>query len=108
MTKTQREALQEALDFIKDLLDNHNIPAQECFMARALVEDGKLALAEPDVPEGWQLVPIEPTTNGVLSMVNAGAIAIKRHPDTPFMENRTSIATDVYKAMLAAAPKKEE
>jgi hypothetical protein len=56
------------------------------------------------VPAGWKLVPIEPTADGVNGMVNAGAIALQCHDDTPHMNNRTGIAKAVYRAMIAAAP----
>lgn len=49
----------------------------------------------PPVPEGWQLVPIEPTDE----MINA-------YIDSPDMENWKLDFIGGYKAMLEAAPKK--
>ena len=53
----------------------------------------------PSVPDGWKLVPIEPTqemTNHVIDERLEALVAGKEH---------TFI--DIYKAMLAAAPKPE-
>ena len=50
----------------------------------------------PSIPEGWKLVPIEPT----YEMLEAGEGAlVPTHTDTP-----VSVPDDVYRAMLAAAP----
>ena len=50
----------------------------------------------PIVPEGWKLVPIEPT----YEMLEAGEGAfVPTYTDTP-----VSVPFDVYRAMLAAAP----
>lgn len=51
-----------------------------------------------EVPEGWQLVPKEPT--GV--MKDAGAYAL------PVDYSSTSAAANAYRAMLAAAPVQQE
>ena len=50
----------------------------------------------PIIPEGWKLVPIEPT----YEMLEAGEdTLIPTYTDTP-----VSVPFDVYRAMLAAAP----
>ena len=50
----------------------------------------------PSVPEGWKLVPLEPT----YEMLEAGEGAlVPTYTDTP-----VSVPFDVYRAMLAAAP----
>ena len=50
----------------------------------------------PSIPEGWKLVPIEPT----YEMLEAGEdTLIPTYTDTP-----VSVPFDVYRAMLAAAP----
>ena len=58
----------------------------------------RAALAQPDVPEGWVLVPVEPTKE----MRVAGKHAMKGSADELYETNR---ALTVYGAMLAAAPK---
>lgn len=50
---------------------------------------------QPAIPDGWQLVPVEPTGE----MLQAAFT---------YLEDIDFIATGVYKAMLAAAPKQEE
>lgn len=58
-------------------------------------------VAQPVVPEGWKLVPVEPTTD----MVEAGIKAIKNAPDlVGVVTEFTSEAYDCYRAMLAVAP----
>ena len=50
----------------------------------------------PSIPEGWKLVPIEPT----YEMLEAGEGAlVPTYTDTP-----VSVPFDVYRAMLEAAP----
>jgi hypothetical protein len=50
----------------------------------------------PSAPDGWKLVPIEPT----YEMLEAGEGAlVPTYTDTP-----VSVPDDVYRAMLAAAP----
>ena len=57
---------------------------------------GPGAQPAPSVPEGWKLVPIEPT----YEMLEAGEdTLIPTYTDTP-----VSVPFDVYRAMLAAAP----
>ena len=46
-------------------------------------------------PEGWQLVPVEPTKD----MCEAGAIAPVKN-----RQSETTWIGDIYRAMLAAAP----
>jgi hypothetical protein len=57
---------------------------------------GAQAQPAPSAPDGWKLVPIEPT----YEMLEAGEGAlVPTHTDTP-----VSVPDDVYRAMLAAAP----
>ena len=53
------------------------------------------------IPEGWKLVPIEPTDE----MRNAGRDEVSFVADVGSFD---IIATQAYKAMIAAAPKPEE
>jgi hypothetical protein len=53
------------------------------------------------------LALIEPKNNGRGSMTDEGAMVLKSHPDTPYMNNRTGIAAAVYHAMVAASPSPE-
>ncbi|MDD4913366.1 MAG: hypothetical protein PHP57_13825 [Sideroxydans sp.] len=48
MTKTQRDLINKALGMLKPMYS----------LDEEIAEPLKAALAEPDVPEGWQLVPI--------------------------------------------------
>jgi hypothetical protein len=57
---------------------------------------GAQAQPAPSAPDGWKLVPIEPT----YEMLEAGEGAlVPTYTDTP-----VSVPDDVYRAMLAAAP----
>lgn len=55
------------------------------------------ALEQQQVPEGWRLVPIEPTRR----MVEAAAGVLNSEQSTIFFTNQ-------YKAMLAASPNPEK
>ena len=68
--------------------------AQARTYATAAVEADRKARAQPAVPKGWKLVPIEPTRE----MVNWACQDIKC-----FGENRWT-CRDAYNALLAAAP----
>ena len=58
----------------------------------------RAALAEPDIPEGWQLVPVEPTS----AMTGDACLSdMSPYPQWKRMNEN-------YKAMLAAAPKLED
>jgi len=52
------------------------------------------------VPEGWKLVPVEPTE----AMIAAGEAA----DDDSIIEHPFYVATKIYKAMLSAAPSTKE
>ena len=57
---------------------------------------GAQAQPAPSAPDGWKLVPIEPT----YEMLEAGEGAlVPTYTDTP-----VSVPDDVYRAMLASAP----
>ena len=61
-----------------------------------------LYTSAPSIPEGWQLVPIEPTSE----MLEA---AYKSHWTIQVADDAYEFnAENPYKAMLAAAPKPEE
>ena len=64
---------------------------QEYIHLKAEVESLKRQLAEARVPDGWKLVPVEPTEEMV-------AIGFGIHP----CKSGESKVTDSYKAMLAA------
>lgn len=49
--------------------------------------------ASRDVPEGWRLVPVEPTIDMLSATIAGGK-----------MENRADLRPMIYRAMLAAAP----
>lgn len=66
--------------------------------ARAVLASTALQAPVREVPEGWQLVPKEPT--GV--MKDAGAYAL------PVDYSSTSAAANAYRAMLAAAPVQQD
>ena len=68
---------------------------------------GYRAATENPIPEGWQLVPIEPT----IAMQEAGEEKINPGYCEESSWNRpieNDESTTIYKAMLAAAPKPEE
>lgn len=62
--------------------------------AIAIVNERRAAIAAVEA-EGWQLVPVEPTAE----MVEAGFLSLGKGEDASVLER------DVYRAMLAAAPK---
>lgn len=64
--------------------------------------DGQLAgkVSEPAVPEGWRLVPVEPTKG----MLEAALSDVVRETPKGLSMNALS-ARSRYQAMLAAAPK---
>ena len=55
-------------------------------------------LPAPAAPEGWQLVPVEPT----LEMITSGLMA-----NTYESDSASCILARAYRAMIAAAPKPE-
>ncbi len=63
----------------------------------------------PAVPQGWKLVPVEPTTELLLPLLNEGELtAIKNRPEPseeliPILLRLTGVR-ERYNAMLAAAP----
>ena len=79
-------------------LDSYDKRITELQDALDLAEEAVRAKQQA-VPEGWQLVPVEPTTD----MMDAGEDTfIPTYTGTP-----VSCQIDVYRAMLAAAPKYE-
>lgn len=69
--------------------------------AEALVEKAKNSAKEPAVPEGWKLVPVEPTDE----MYEAGYNKLRGIHSGPF-NGSPSLGHSgvVYRAMLAASP----
>ena len=91
----QREAL-EALEYVAQAEDAVSVIHQIRF--RAEIERIRTCiLNSTPVPEGWQLVPVEPTHN----MKEAG---VDRHWPQPISGERMAL---LYRAMLAAAPTPE-
>ena len=66
--------------------------------AIAAVEDNFVQSAQ-SVPDGWKLVPIEPTQEMINRVIDERLDALAAGKDHTFI--------DIYKAMLAAAPKPE-
>lgn len=59
------------------------------------------------VPEGWQLVPVEPTPEMILAGVAAQAEKLKRYALGGSLHPIDHGMPDAYRALLAAAPKPE-
>lgn len=78
----------ELKDYAPEMLKGYDVPLYKCpdFSCQGLL-DSSVGGAAPD---GWQLVPIEPTHNMVDNAHNCDS----------YFE-----VQDIYKAMLAAAPK---
>lgn len=73
--------------------ESHLVNALD-FATRAALEAVAPMLASARVPDGWQLVPVEPS----VEMIDAGLCGC--------MDNDVTVC--VYKSMLAAAPKPEK
>lgn len=84
----------QAIDVLESALFGESTDA--CLAAMLQGADGNSLV----VPDGWVMVPVEPTTE----MQSAAASAI-RFETTPI--NKLWTGNAVYKAMLAAAPKQE-
>ena len=61
----------------------------------------------PAAPEGWQLVPVEPTPEMILAGVAAQAEKLKRYALGGSLHPIDHGMPDAYRAMLAAATKPE-
>jgi len=122
MTTAAMKAAREALEFYADkrryytLMDNREVSTDGCAIARDGGDRALQALAlldaasEPvDAPEGWQLVPKEPTQAMILSARSTICDAVHNGS----MSKGSAINDWVLKtkmrwqAMLAAAPKFE-
>ena len=66
-----------------------------------------LGLKQPQLPEGWQLVPVEPTPEMRLAGVAAQSEKLKRYALAGSLPPIDHGMPDAYSAMLAAAPKPE-
>lgn len=93
-----------APDDCEDYLNAHTHKTEEksCDGTDAFPVYAAPALNSPGIPEGWRLVPIEATD----SMIDAGCDAQKSGFDD-FGVFITNI-DEIYKTMLAAAPKQEK
>lgn len=90
LTEEQRKALIERLNHIAEKLKWHNAAyAQDVLQAVDALSAPPVAALR--LPDGWKLVPVEPSWE----MVSA---AIKSHEGDAFLP------VSLYKSMLAAAP----
>lgn len=97
---TEREHLANALTaFIGKPLENPLSRGEVMEAARIALA----ALTAPAVPEGWKLVPIEPTDEMCKAAFEARDKWPSAHCDN-WREQRYSFAQPRYKAMLDAAP----
>lgn len=89
------DAFDTLLEFVNDEVSGH-ATRLEC------IEKIRKALNRPAVPEGYALVPIEPT---------AEMMSIGKQATNPFFATGAGLPTDnfpmhaIYKGMIAAAPK---
>ena len=60
---------------------------------------------QPEAPDGWQLVPVEPTQKMHLAGVAAQSEKLKRYALGGSLPPIDHGMPDAYRAMLAAAPK---
>lgn len=92
------QKLSEALDEIENTLPTEDVDRPDVFlswsaMPRAALKSILQAGNSPETPDGWQLVPKEPTA----AMNKAGWDAMNEH----------DAINPTYRAMLASAPKQE-
>lgn len=73
--------------------------------ALEMAEEAVRAKHVTQVPEGWQLVPVEPTQEMSLAGVAAQSEKLKRYALSGSLPPIDHGITDAYRAMLAAAPK---
>lgn len=80
--------------------------AAYCYeMADAMLR-ARMARAQPDWPEGWVLVPIEPTPEMLRKSVESDqGPAVFRCVASRQLDADMELAGDRYRAMLSAAPK---
>ena len=95
LTQQQREALEALYALYADAIDGGFQPSKHALEQRKALKH--YILNSTPVPEGWQLVPVEPTHN----MKEAG---VDRHWPQPISGERMAL---LYRAMLAAAPTPE-
>ena len=84
------------------LSDEHTDWGKWLGFARAVYEAGRASPAS--VPEGWKLVPVEPTLEMSLAGVAAQAEKLKRYALGGSLHPIDHDMPDAYRAMLAAAP----
>jgi multidrug efflux pump subunit AcrA (membrane-fusion protein) len=90
LTDIYRRKLFECQDELNNLRSEyHNRTAE----LETEIEDLQRVRRQPAVPEGWRLVPVEPT-----------AAMISAFEHAPCAENYTDAATWAWEAMLDAAP----
>ncbi|MBK4570697.1 hypothetical protein [Enterobacter hormaechei] len=61
------------------------------------------SLNYPEIPEGWKLVPVEPTEEMIAAAMCSNDVLFDSEDDTMFLVQHTVI----WRAMLAAAPQQE-
>ena len=74
--------------------------AEEAVRAKHFPDSAKMV-----VPDGWQLVPVEPTQEMRLAGVSAQAEKLKRYALGGSLPPIDHGMPDAYRSMLAAAPK---
>lgn len=62
-----------------------------------------LAGNSPVIPDGYALVPVEPTDEMIVAAMDSDDVTYNESDDTVFYVHHR----EIYKAMLAAAPKPE-
>ena len=95
MTQQQREAI-EALD--QRFSSGNDTPVSQSRITRKEWQAIRAAFAGTPVPEGWQLVPVNPTPAQLEAMRDAFDTYAANPEAGPNWKRR------VYRAMLAAAP----
>ena len=100
MTETQIAAMRQALEALTNCTSEHGHRCNRCDSEvdanGEAITALRAALAEApavEAPEGWQLVPVEPTGE------------MKAAPAQDRAGFSPNVAAEVYRAMLDAAPK---
>ena len=103
MNEQQRKAL-DALDALYgDAIDGGFQPSEHAFEKRKVLKE--YILNSTPVPEGWQLVPVEPTREMMIASEGWHEYDV---PDHWVNCNEVRRVYGSYRAMLAAAPTREE
>ncbi|MDM3027471.1 hypothetical protein OGX80_21920 [Citrobacter sp. CK194] len=67
---------------------------------RTTVTSGEAYANSPVIPDGYALVPIEPTDEMIIAAMNSDDVTYNDSDDTVFYVHHR----EIYKAMLAAVP----